>query len=215
MLKIQKSDIPQFVDSSINKLLRLESNLRRLGYKFANLDGPIRLIAPGTSTHLDKLYERYAEIPALLSEWYDRLDYVDFRQDKSQLLYPSQDVTAGLGLNCSLVFEPLSQHTQLQTVLEANGYSCKNSKGQDLIPIGCYASNCMPKGVWLPDSSIDPVLYDAGAGPVSMGTALDQAIQAGGFPFWRHLFSKRRITSPIPNTPRYLEILPQLIEGVL
>ena len=210
-----ESDIPQFVDSSINKLLRLESNLRRLGYKFANPEGPIMLIPPGTSASLHKLCNEFEGIPALFFEWYDRLEYVDFRQCASQLLSPSQDATAGLGLNCSLVFEPLSQYSYRQKVLEANGCRCKNSKGQEFIPIGCNASNCMPKGVWLPDLSIDPDLYDAGVGPVSMATEILRAIQAGGFPFWQYQFSKRRFTSPISNTPRYLDILPELMEGVL
>ena len=214
----EESQVRHFVEMSIASLGRLESNLLRLGYRFANGDGAIRCLTAGTNLALQRLKEQYTDLPQLFVAWYDRVEYVDFRQERTQLLERSDEIVAGLGLNCTLVFESLSRVQQLQDDLESLGHGCRNEALQEtprtFIPTGVCASNSTPKGVWLPDRSNDPVLYDAGAGPVTMASEITRSLRAGGFPFWKEMFSRRRFRSPIPNTPRYPEILPQLMEGV-
>jgi hypothetical protein len=214
----EESQVRHFVEMSIASLGRLESNLLRLGYRFANGDGAIRCLTAGTNLALQRLKEQYTDLPQVFVAWYDRVEYVDFRQERTQLLERSDEIVAGLGLNCTLVFESLSRVQQLQDDLESLGHGCRNEALQEtpqtFIPTGVCASNSTPKGVWLPDRSNDPVLYDAGAGPVTMASEITRSLRAGGFPFWKEMFSRRRFRSPIPNTPRYPEILPQLMEGV-
>ncbi len=205
----------EFVEAAISNLTRIEANLHLLGYKFANRQGAIKLIPSGTNSALFKLREKYQVVPELLFAWYDRIDYIDFSQEVSQLSEPCEDPVAGLGLNCTLIFEPLSKLQENRTLLEATGFRSIENDGKEFLPIGTYASNSMPKGIWLPNASTDPIIYDSGTGPVSMGDEISRAIRAGGFPFWEQMFSKRRISSPIQNVPRYPEILATLMEGVV
>ena len=204
-----------FVETAIGNLEQIEANLRKLGYRFSNKRGAIGRIPSGTNQELARLKQKYESVPSLFFALYDRVEYIDFTQEKNQLSEPCGEVVAGLGLNCTLIFESLAKTEELQTLIEENGFRCEDADGKEFIPIGSYASNSMPKGIWLPNSSNDPIIYDAGAGPVSMGSELTRAIQAGGFPFWSKMFAKRRFTSPIPNTPKYLDILPVLMEGVV
>lgn len=204
-----------FVELAVTNLLQIEANLQKLGYKFANQHGAVGQLTVSANPALEKLRQAYDKVPDLLCVWYDRVEYVDFSQDKAQLSEPSDNPVAGLGLNCTLVFGSLSTVCERQTMLEVNGISCKKGEGCEFFPLGTFASNCMPKGVWLPDGANDPIIYDAGAGPVTMSDEIIQSIRAGGFPFWEQMFSKRRISSPIPNTPRYPDILPALLEGVV
>ena len=204
-----------FVEVAIGNVVRIEVNLRKRGYKFANKRGAIRQIPPDTNPALATLRQKYELVPALFYAWYDRVEFVDFSQDERQLSEPSDDAVAGLGLNCTLVFGSLSTVQQRQSILERAGFGCTQVNGRDFVPLGTYASNSMPRGVWLPEGASDPIIYDAGSGPTSMGDDIIRAIRAGGFPFWEWMFAKRRISSPIPNTPRYHEILPALLEGVV
>ena len=207
--------IRDFVEVAISNLVQIEENLHKLGYKFANKGGAVKRIPPNTNSALAELREEFELIPNLFATWYDCVEYVDFSQDESQLLEPCEIPVAGLGLNCTLVFESLSTRQRRQSLLESAGFMCRRAEGDEFIPLGTYASNSTPKGLWLPDTSSDPVIYDAGAGPMSMSDEITLAIRAGGFPFWERMFTKRRISSPIPNMPRFREILPALLEGVV
>ncbi|MFN7732512.1 MAG: hypothetical protein ACK5OB_11460 [Pirellula sp.] len=204
-----------FVEAAIANLIQIEGNLLKLGYKFANEQGAIKRIPPNTNSGLAELKHEYEQLPDFFVAWYDRIEFVDFSQHEGQLIEPSENPIAGLGLNCTMVFGSLSTRRERQTTLEATGFQCKTADGNVFVPLGTYASNSMPKGLWLPDNSRDPIIYDAGAGPVSMIEEITRAIRAGGFPFWEVMFTKRRISSPIPNTPRYRDILPALLEGVV
>jgi hypothetical protein len=207
--------IRDFAETAIANLMQIATNLSGLGYKFANKQGAVKRIVLNTNPGLAELRQKYERIPELFCAWYDRVEYVDFTQDESQLSEPSENPVAGLGLNCVLVFQSISTRKKRQELLEEAGFKCSTADGREFIPLGTYASNSMPKGLWLPDTSSDPSIYDAGAGPVSMSDEITRAIRAGGFPFWERMFAKRRISSPIPNTPRFREILPALLEGVV
>ena len=210
-----RNQVCDFVDTAITNMLRIEVNLRRLGYVFANPQGPVQLAPGGANTALIELQQRIGQLPDLFIALYSRAKCIDFSQDKRQLLDRQDHPVAGLGLNCTLVFESISTAPERQATLEGNHFSCMKPSGDLFFPLGTYASNSQPKGVWLPDTSIDPVIYDAGAGPVTMSKEITLALRAGGFPFWGHMFAKRRVTSPIQNMPQYRGILPSLMEGVV
>lgn len=212
---VESNWIRDFVEVAIANLVRIESNLRKLGYDFDNKEGPIKQIGHGTNQELNRIRQQYNCVPEFLVAWYDRVEYVDFTQHMEQLLEPSDHPVAGLGLNCTLVIKSLESVCELQTMVELDGFKCKNVDGKDFIPFGSYSSNSTPKGVWLPDSDIDPVIYDDGAGPIRMSREIAHSINSGGFPFWASMFSKRRFSSPILNVPKYHEIKPELFAGIV
>jgi hypothetical protein len=196
-------------------LLKLESNLLKLGYKFANPLGAIHQIEPGSNSSLEEIRNKYHRVPRFFEQWYDHVEYIDFSQHECQLTQSSSDLVAGLGLNCQLIFAPLSDYVNRQIELNKKGGSCLDLDGAEFIPTGAFASNCEPKGIWLPSSEDDPVLYDDGSGPVTMRTEIMIAINQSGFPFWEKMFSKRRFTSSIPNTPKFREICSDLRAGIV
>jgi hypothetical protein len=147
--------------------------------------------------------ERLGDFPLLLRRWYTTFRYVDFSQDVEQLHDQSCPVS-GLGYNITLVFYELRECLRLREQLEARGVRVmRGVDRRQLLPFGAYASNCEPKGVWLPDDSIDPTIYDDGGGDVSFSEELRQAFDAAGFPFWQHMFRRRRLVSPLGFAPEY------------
>ncbi len=203
-----------FANVVVRNLIQIEINLCKLGYKFANPRGAIVPNLNNENRALRKLSEAYGVLPTLFTALYERVEYVDFTQDSSQLMEPNDDLVAGLGLNCTLVFGSLDTLQERQEALTSSGWKCMNLAGNVFIPFGSYASNSTPKGVWLPDGATDPTIYDAGAGAISLGNEIRSSIRAGGFPFWKQMFAKRRFTSPIKNVPNYRVILPLLLEGI-
>lgn len=208
-------NVDSFIEGAIQNLLRLADNLRALGYRFASDSGPVALVSGGLNAELEVLRGRVSPLPLLFDRWYSTVKYLDFSQDASQLLEPSSEAVAGLGLNCTLLFSDLSDLLETKTHVEENGFVCTGAHGEEFIPFGSYASNSTPKGIWIPGGSVDPVIYDAGLGPITMSEEIAKAIACGGFPFWDKMFSRRRFTSPIPNTPRFKEIYSRLQEGIM
>jgi hypothetical protein len=208
--------INDFVDVAIANLVQIEANLRKLGYKFANAEGPIKLIPPNTNPGLAELRQKYDQIPEFFSAWYDRVEFVDFSQDEDQLWEPSDHPVAGLGYNCMLTFDSLSTRQDRQAmIMEEGRLKYETANGREFVPFGAGASNNDPTGIWLPDSSSDPVIYNDGGGPITMSYEISRSIRAGGFPFWELMFRKRKVRFTLSSIPKYREILPLLLEGVV
>jgi len=198
-----------------SNLLTLQSNLSHLGYAFANPLGPVQLADEASLNILDRIEREKGKLPILYRRWYEMFHSVDFSQDKSQLHATSEHKLAGLGLNCPLIFLSLDTCIKLQAELSAYGYYKIQVNGMEFIPTGDYASNCEPKGVWIPSDEFDPVLYDAGGGPVSFSQSLRTAIDAGGFPFWQQAYTRRTISSPLQFNPAYKEIQNDLLRNIV
>lgn len=193
-------------------LARLHANLCELGYEFANPSGPISHASGTDVLLLGELEEKYGAFPLLFRSWYQTFRYVDFRQSERQLTQPGSPVS-GLGLNCPLVFVALVDMEMLRTDLKQCGYNVGRGS-ESFLPTGAMASNCEPKGVWVPSSDIDPVLYDEGAGPISFATEVEMALRAGGFPFWYNIYRKARHISPLGHSPAFPIIFPKLVQGL-
>lgn len=202
--------IDQFIETARHNLLALQSNLIELGYEFANPRGAVQLADREAKQAVLVFEQRTGQLPALYRRWYESFRCVDFTQKQPQLRDVSGHRLAGLGLNCPLIFLDVSASLQLQKELEGQGLRIRNAKGQELIPLGGSATNCAPKGVWIPNNAVDPVIYDEGAGPVTMSQEVIAALEAGGFPFWAKMHRHRRITSPIGVVPAFEELLPLL-----
>jgi hypothetical protein len=202
--------IDQFIENARHNLLALQSNLVELGYEFANARGAVQIADQESKQAVHVLEERRGHLPALYRRWYESFRCVDFTQRPSQLRDAGGHRLAGLGLNCPLVFFDIAASLRLQKELESQDLRVRNSNRQELIPFGGSATNCEPKGVWIPDSVVDPSIYDEGAGPVTMSQEIIVALEAGGFPFWAKMHRRRRFTSPIGVTPAYEEVLPLL-----
>lgn len=196
-------DVDSFLQRVEVALVELEAALRDLGYRFENPNGPVQFHESQVALDkLDSIRANYGHLPVLFERLYTRFREVDFSQHPAQLLEPNSDPVAGLGLNCSLIFLRLEDSAaRLKDIASQPNSGTYFREQSHFIPTGGIASNCTYKGIWVPDASMDPVLFDDGGGPITLSCELANAIRAGGFPFWKHLFTKRRFSSPIRNTP--------------
>jgi len=209
------SQVAEFVGQCLHNLRVLQANLTTLGYQFS---APSPLSEGGRTNQatIVELRATYSSLPAIVEEWYGRVNSVDFSQHPQQLNSEIDVAVAGLGLNPVLVFLDLPSCLAFKRDLIQEGVRLKSDDGtQEILPSGGVASNCTPKGFWLPDGSTDPVLYDEGFGPITFSQELSKAFAAGGFPFWAARSRKRRPSSPLRHGPRFLELLPRLVEGLV
>jgi hypothetical protein len=211
----QSSEVDSFINICQRNLLALRQALSDLGYQFARPAGPLQPADDADRAMVADAERRFGELPFLLRRWYDTFRYVDFSQAPDQLQFGSLPVS-GLGYNITLVFVELERCVRFRDELRASGIAVEREReGKSLLPLGTFASNCEPKGVWLPDHSTDPVIYDDGAGPVSLSDELRAAFQSGGFPFWDRMFRKRRFVSPLGFAPKYLELRETLRRDII
>lgn len=212
MKKVElESEVLSFIELCRHNFGCLQRNLERLGYRFARGEEPFVV----NQTHdiaRDELTS-FGEVPKLIREWYRRFRYVDFSQADDQLYGSGSEAVSGLGYNNVLCFLEVSRCIQIRNQLHEEGFRV-NDGGSRFIPLGGIASNCEPKGIWLPCREIDPIIYDDGAGPVTFSQEIADAFARGGFPFWDRMFRKRIITSPIGLVPNFREIRDTLIEGM-
>jgi hypothetical protein len=202
--------ITGFIEWSESALHQLAANLTALGYEFKNEGGPIKLSESDAS--LLALEARFGELPAFYRAFYRRFQCVDFRQSDRQLQSKDSKVS-GLGLNCPLVFCSLDRIESIRAELRESELPVE-SDGLHFLPTGSVASNCDPKGIWIPSVEPDPVLYNDGAGPISLTQEVRESVLAGGFPFWKTMFRRRQHCSPLGHSPPYPELLPQLLQGI-
>lgn len=191
-------------------LRQLAINLTDLGYEFENEAGPLGFAE--SDALVVAVEARFGELPAAYRAFYQTFCFVDFRQAGHQLHTQGAEVS-GLGFNCPLVFEPLYKIDGMRAELAECGVPVE-SEGRHFLPTGSSASNCESKGVWVPSRALDPVLFDEGAGPVSLIEEVRDAILAGGFPFWMSMLRRSRRTSPLGFSPPYPELLPRLLKGI-
>jgi len=210
---VTPSDVARFIDVTKRNLFTLAENLVDLGYRFADTESPIQLADVIDIERVQEIEANEGQLPTLYAAWYRTFRRVNFCQATEQLSLPNSHALAGLGLNCPLVFLDLNTCLELRKDLTQAGVRTMVS-ARRIIPTGGSASNCAPKGVWIPDGAIDPILYDEGAVPMTMAWEVSTAFAAGGFPFWDHLFRRRRFKSPIANTPSFREILPALMRNL-
>jgi hypothetical protein len=181
---ISASDVDSFIRNSMHNLQALQANLTRIGYRFVRAAGPFQFADDQDRAVIGNVEEQLGHIPLLVRRWYETFRYIDFSQDPAQF-HDASALVAGLGYNLSLVFREIESCIQLRDELRRSGIVIDRGEGDNrLLPFGSSASNCEPKGVWLPDHTVDPILYDDGNGPVSFSAELRTAFRSGGFPFW-------------------------------
>ena len=178
------SEVDDFLQRCSHNLRTLQSNLVGIGYHFLRPNGPFQLANDQDREAIGEAEKRFGQLPTLLRRWFETFRYVDFSQDSKQFDDRSVPL-AGLGYNMALVFPEIGYCIQYQGELSQSGRVVRREDGKHFLPFGTFASNCEPKGVWLPDHLIDPILYDDGGGPVSFSQELRNVFATGGFPFWR------------------------------
>jgi hypothetical protein len=203
------NSIAAFFEWAETALRQLASNLSNLGYEFENELGPLGFSESDASVLAVEV--RFGELPVAYKAFYRRFQFVDFRQTARQLQIGGSELS-GLGLNCPLAFCSLETMERMRAELAE--WVPIESDGRHFLPTGSAASNCEPKGVWVPSPNLDPVLFDEGAGPVTLIEELRGAVLAGGFPFWQSMFRRNRHVSPLGFSPPYLKLLPRLLHGI-
>ena len=63
--KFDAKSVAEFVEYARRSLLTLEKNLRSLGYRFSNPNGPVQLADGSSMDSVRSLERRYGDIPAL------------------------------------------------------------------------------------------------------------------------------------------------------
>lgn len=212
----------EVVDRAFENLVRLRSRLAELGYEFLN---PRRVLVEASSTHLNELAtleSKHGSLPLLLRAWYERIECVDFRQADNQLAGDERSRSlgiAGLGKNAVLVVHSVSEGVELKRKLlsEAAASEGDTPSGVDdrfFLPLGGWASNSEPKGIFVPSRKFDDVIYNDGGGDVFFLDDLRLAFRWGGFPFWSPLILRPKRLRPPGPVPAFAELLPKLIDGL-
>lgn len=193
---------------------QLERNLKAVGYEFRS-DNPLVVDSP-SSSELDLLPQ---PVPMLTRAWYACFESLDFRQADSQA--GSEGVLGGLGQNCPLYFLSLRESMRFAVGLAEEQESDdfvywegRPGRTASFLPTGTWASNSEPKGVYLPDASFDPLLYNDGAGWVTLGGELRNAFRWGGFPRWRRIIEAPMRLPPARPFPDFGALLPELMKGI-
>jgi len=209
---MSEDSVARFIQIASDNLSALKQNLVELDYRFAQTE-PIQYTNDADCGELAKLEESVGPLPLLFRSWYRTFRRIDFSQEYEQLKTPNPSPVAGLGQNCVLVFLDIpSAHAMRAKLTEENALPKKDSLY--FFPSGEFASNCEPKGIWLPDASIDPPLYNDGNGAITLSTELAHAFAADGFPFWPPLLKRGLRHHGFPNTPRLDEIHHHLCRGL-
>lgn len=207
-------DVDSFLDTCKHNLLTLQENLSNLGYRFLNTSGPLHFADRADCDAIAATQQRFGTIPLLIRRWYQTFRSVDFSQDPRQLRDPTSAV-GGLGYNVTLVLRDINWCTSFRDELIVSGVMVeREAEHTHLLPFGTFASNCEPKGVWIPDDSVDPAIYNDGGGPVLFSDELRVAFRSGGFPFWDCMLSRRRFTSPLGFSPQYRILRELLRQGM-
>lgn len=234
-------------------LNRTERNLRRirdrlgdLGYAFDDPDEVLRSPTDSELALLDELEARYGTFPIFYRSWFERFGSVDFSQSEEQLACegiapPPAPFIFGLGSHLVLIVQSLERalDARAQMLAEEVEGGTPESADADGFPIlfGSVRSNCEPRGIFLPDPSIDDVTchlskegwfdedereqklrvhfadayLDENDGFVS---ELRRSFSWGGFPFWRPALESSGFYSPCEYKPNYAAILPVLQDGL-
>lgn len=208
------SEVDNFLHSCSHNLRIMQSNLVGIGYYFLRPSGPFQPANDQDREVIREAERRFGQFPLLLRRWYETFRYVDFSQDSNQFEDRSLPI-AGLGYNMALMFPEIEYCIQYQSELRQSGSGVSRECGNNFLPFSTFASNCEPKGVWLPDGSVDPIIYDDGGGPVSFSQELRTIFATGGFPFWEHMFRKRRFVSPLGFSPNYPELRNALLKDLV
>lgn len=210
-------EIESFVKVAHSNLIALRTNLLEIGYLFSNPNEVIVRAERCDCDKLNRLEEQHGPLPLILRAWYQTFRCINFSQAESQLFAPDPiNSVVGLGYNGVLVLQDIDSAIEMRNQLRRTGIATDRNDEQSqryLFPTGAIASNCCPKGVWLPDQCVDPVLYDDGGGPVTFSDELKNALDSGGFPFWRKVSMRKQITLPIKHQPKYLDIYDRLKNG--
>lgn len=209
----------EVVDRAYENLVRLRQRLIDLGYQFQN---PTRVLVEASSTHLQQLSvleSQHGSLPLVLKAWYERIGCVDFQQSANQLAGDEESRSlgvAGLGNNPVLVCLSIAEGLKLKERLltesaEAGGDEPPIADDRYFLPLGGWASNCEPKGVFVPSVGFDDVIYNDGGGDVFFVDELQLAFRWGGFPFWSSLVLRPKRLRPTGPVPAFIDILPKLV----
>ncbi len=170
--------VREVVDRSCRNLRTIHDRLVSLGYEFANPEAALVEAGPGAFEQIRALEARLGTFPLLLREWYLRLASVDFSQAESQEVGPTESSVGGLGFNCTLIMQRLSECSEqwecLAREYAEGGCAARESTdstfGTELLPgflaLGPSASNCDLMGFRLPNRAVDGVFYNDGAGDI-------------------------------------------------
>jgi hypothetical protein len=206
------------VDRCFYNIQILHRRLIDIGYQFENPDTAFVASTNVDLSVIGDFQSKHGELPLVLREWYNRISCVSFAQDFNQLYFqPSNSEAvpdvAGLGVgtvllclapaNCVLLLERLKA--------EALADDSDSSEFEAFYPIGGSSTNCNPKGVGVPCTFADTVIYDDGIGAITFVEDLRSLFQAGGFVFWyRYMTSPRKPLAPVSIHPKYDTVIPYL-----
>jgi hypothetical protein len=212
----------------------LHARLLKLGYEFADPENALVDAPPNAEAAIESVERELGVLPLIARKWYSTLASVNFCQSEKQRAYwqavrpPAGPDFFGLGSHPVLIFQSLTScRQQLQEMaierqehvrqMNENVWEgpYETNKVRQFLPLGGWASNCEPKGFWLPGEAIDGVIYDDGDGDTFFVDELRLAFQWGGFPFWQWGLEKSDFYSPYEYRPNFQKLLPILKEGLV
>ncbi len=210
----------------------LHARLLELGYEFADPENSLVDAPPNAEADIETVERELGMLPLIARKWYATLASVNFCQSEKQRVFwqevhpPAGPDIFGLGSHPVLIFQSLSScRQQLQQMTIERQEHVRQMKEKVLerpyetnrvghfLPLGGCASNCEPKGFWLPCEAVDGVIYDDGDGDTYFVDELRLAFRWGGFPFWQWGLKKPDFYSPYEYRPNFEKLLPLLKEG--
>lgn len=218
--------VREVVDRSHRNLRVIHDRLVGLGYEFAKPEAALVEAGPGAMEQIRALEACLGAFPLLIREWYLRLASVDFSQSQSQEAGPTESCVAGLGFNCTVIMQRLSEcWEQWEGLTRQHAEDARTARESDHNPfgpehlpaflaLGPSASNCDLMGFRLPNPGVDGVYYNDGAGDTYFIDHLRSVFKWGGFPFCQW-YSKHRRHHSLSARPDVEKVLPILRDGLL
>ncbi|MEZ6134913.1 MAG: hypothetical protein R3C53_08395 [Pirellulaceae bacterium] len=208
----------EVVDRSLKNLESLKKTLLDLGYMFEHGEACLKVHQKNNFDELLEVQSSLGTFPIILQAWYERIERVDFSQNRTQTRQPNDESPLsvnGLGYGSIIQFNSIKESLRLRAELIAERIEDGEEPAELLsfFPTGGFGSNSMPKGVQLPSQEVDGILYNEGFGDIRFVDELRMIFGAGGFPYWNRNVKKRFPTSPVPAIPNFPELLPVLTKG--
>lgn len=214
--KAREAVVRMFVERATHNFERLVENLSGVGYRFCAERPFARRVGPRDRSQDRALAPR---MPLLMREWYCRIERVDLRQDPEQM-YDDQSHLISLGYCATAVMLPFDEGRRMAeeeelTPMDYDSEPPRPARDSAFVCLGAFASNCDAIGYWVESVPFDPIIFDDGAGPVTMADHIRHIFEWGGFPLWKHMILTPERAPVLEAHPDFPKLLPALRRGLV